>query len=144
VIETICDDCRQDRDHRQQWILPAAEACSRRGKYYAVKTVHLRSKKFQGPPLCDQQSPKSGDDTPLIEPQQITVDHLRRAADSWLGPSDPELMAKEWDESATPDVQPATNSPRRFGQLENLAASDNFDDPLPDTEIAAWEDDLPS
>ena len=44
--------------------------------------------------------------------------------------------------TATPDVQPATNSPRRFGQLENLAASDNFDDPLPDTEIAAWEDDL--
>jgi hypothetical protein len=94
--------------------------------------------------MCDQQSPESRDDTPLIEPQQITVDHLRRAADSWLGPSDPELMAKAWDESATPDVQSATNSPRRFGQLENLAASDNFDDPLPDTEIAAWEDDLPS
>jgi hypothetical protein len=92
--------------------------------------------------MCDQQSPKSRDDTPLNEPQQITVDHLRRAAASWRGLSDPQLMAKAWDESATPDVQPATISPRRFGQLEDLAASDNFDDPLPDTEMAAWEDDL--
>jgi hypothetical protein len=93
--------------------------------------------------MCDQQSPKSRDDTPLIEPQRITVDHLGLAADSWRGLSDPELMAKAWDESATPDVQPATDSPLTFGQLENLAASDNFDNPLPDTETAAWEDDSP-
>jgi hypothetical protein len=81
--------------------------------------------------MCDQQWPRSRDDTPLIEPQRITVDHLRRAADRWRGLSDPELMAKAWDESATPGVQPATNSSRRFGQLQNLTASENSDDPPP-------------
>ena len=45
------------------------------------------------------------------------------------------------EQPATPDVQPATNSPRRFGQLQNLSVPDNFDDPLPDAEIAAWEGD---
>ena len=34
---------------------------------------------------------------------------------------------------------PAQQRPRRFGQLPALAVPDNFDDPLPDAEIAAWE-----
>jgi hypothetical protein len=34
---------------------------------------------------------------------------------------------------------PALQRPRRFGQLPALAVPDNFDDPLPDAEIAAWE-----
>ena len=59
--------------------------------------------------MCDQQSPKSRDDTALIEPQQVTVDHLRRAADSWRGLSDPELMANAWDESATRGVPAGDN-----------------------------------
>ena len=33
-------------------------------------------------------------------------------------------------------IQPV---PRRFGQLPNLLVPDNFDDPLPDSELAAWE-----
>ena len=35
-------------------------------------------------------------------------------------------------------IQPV---PRRFGQLPNLVVPDNFDDPLPDSELAAWEGD---
>jgi prevent-host-death family protein len=35
-------------------------------------------------------------------------------------------------------VQPL---PRRFGQLPNLLVPDNFDDPLPDSELAAWAGD---
>jgi hypothetical protein len=77
--------------------------------------------------MCDQTPPKSRDDT---------LDHLRRAAERWRDLSDPEFMAKAWDEPATPDVQPVTNSPRRFGRL-----ADNFDDPLPDAEVTAWERD---
>ncbi|MGB3355544.1 MAG: hypothetical protein WBB00_22645 [Mycobacterium sp.] len=29
--------------------------------------------------------------------------------------------------------------PRRFGQLPDLAVPDDFDDPLPETELATWE-----
>jgi hypothetical protein len=81
--------------------------------------------------MCDQRSPRSRDDTPLNDPKQITVDQLRRAADRWRGLSDPEWMAKAWDESATRDGQSAIKSPRRFGRLEHLASSENFDDPQP-------------
>jgi hypothetical protein len=87
------------------------------------------------------EPPKSRDDTPVVEPQRMTVDHLRRAADRWRDLSDSMLMTKVWDEPATPDAQSVTNAPRRFGQLQNLSVPDNFDDPLPDAEIAAWEGD---
>lgn len=30
-------------------------------------------------------------------------------------------------------------SPRRFGQLPDLAVRDDFDDPLPETELDTWE-----
>lgn len=36
-------------------------------------------------------------------------------------------------------LTPAHEMPRRFGQLPTLAIPDGFDDPLPDSEIAAWE-----
>jgi antitoxin (DNA-binding transcriptional repressor) of toxin-antitoxin stability system len=36
-------------------------------------------------------------------------------------------------------LMPAQETPRRFGQLPNLPIPDGFDDPLPDSEIAAWE-----
>lgn len=36
-------------------------------------------------------------------------------------------------------LTPAHRHPRRFGQLPALAVPDNFDEPLPDAEIAAWE-----
>ncbi len=36
-------------------------------------------------------------------------------------------------------LSPAHQRPRRFGQLPALTVPDNFDDPLPDAEIAAWE-----
>ena len=29
--------------------------------------------------------------------------------------------------------------PRRFGQLPNLSVPDDFDEPLPEAELAAWE-----
>ena len=53
-------------------------------------------------------------------------------------------MANAWDEPATVDAQSATYPPRRFGQLQNLSVPDTFDDPITDTEIAAWEGDSPS
>ena len=36
-------------------------------------------------------------------------------------------------------LSPAQQRPRKFGQLPALVVPDTFDDPLPDTEIAAWE-----
>jgi prevent-host-death family protein len=36
-------------------------------------------------------------------------------------------------------LAPAHQRPRKFGQLPGLAVPDDFDEPLPDTEIAAWE-----
>lgn len=35
---------------------------------------------------------------------------------------------------------PITAVPRRFGQLSNLVVPEDFDDALPATELAAWED----
>ena len=35
-----------------------------------------------------------------------------------------------------PPVQPVA---RKFGQLPNLVVPKDFDDPLPDAELAAWE-----
>jgi hypothetical protein len=91
--------------------------------------------------MSDQTPPKSHDDTSAIEPHRKAAEHLRRVADSCRSLGDPMLMAKAWDEPVTSDVQPATTSPRRFGKLENLSVPDTFDDPLPDAEVAAWEDD---
>jgi prevent-host-death family protein len=34
---------------------------------------------------------------------------------------------------------PVQQTPRRFGQLPNLIVPDNFDEPLPETELVAWE-----
>jgi hypothetical protein len=76
--------------------------------------------------------------------QLLTVEDLRRAADSWRDLRDPVSMAKAWDEPVTFDVQSATNSPRRFGQLRSISVPDTFDDPLPDAEIGAWEGNSPS
>jgi hypothetical protein len=92
--------------------------------------------------MCDQM-PRKSNDTPADAPQPITVEHLRRAADSWRDLSDPVLMAKAWDEPAASDVQPPKNAPRRLGQLQNLSVPDTFDESLPDTELAAGEDDSP-
>mgnify|MGYP003498239032 CR=1 FL=1 len=36
---------------------------------------------------------------------------------------------------------PAEPRPRRFGQLPTLTVPDDFDEPLRDTEICAWEGD---
>ncbi len=36
-------------------------------------------------------------------------------------------------------LAPAHPRARRFGQLPALVVPDNFDEPLPDAEIAAWE-----
>lgn len=35
-------------------------------------------------------------------------------------------------------LAPVYEAPRRFGQLPNLAVPDDFDDPLPDSELDAW------
>lgn len=37
-------------------------------------------------------------------------------------------------------LTPARRRPRRFGQLPTLVVPAGFDDPLPDTEVAAWEE----
>ncbi|WP_204081361.1 type II toxin-antitoxin system Phd/YefM family antitoxin [Mycobacterium riyadhense] len=34
---------------------------------------------------------------------------------------------------------PVHETPRRFGQLPNVTVPDDFDDPLPESELAAWE-----
>ena len=36
-------------------------------------------------------------------------------------------------------LMPIQQTPRRFGQLPNLIVPDNFDEPLPETELVAWE-----
>lgn len=37
---------------------------------------------------------------------------------------------------------PATPTPRQFGQLPNLTVPGDFDEPLPDAELAHWEGDV--
>ena len=37
-------------------------------------------------------------------------------------------------------LSPYVDTPRRFGQLPTLTVPDDFDAPLPDSELAAWED----
>ena len=82
------------------------------------------------------------DKTPPHKPvERMTAEQLRRAADACRDLDDPTLMAKAWDEPVTPDMQAATNTPRQFGQLQDLSVSDTFDNPLPDVEVAAWEAD---
>jgi hypothetical protein len=70
-------------------------------------------------------------------PQQISP-RQRRLAEP-LGERDQFLAAV----GAHPDHD-RTTSPRRFGQLHNLAVPDTFDDPLPDAEMGAWEGDSTS
>jgi hypothetical protein len=94
--------------------------------------------------MCDQKPPKRRDDAPERTPRPMSVDDLRRAADSCRDLGDPALMAKAWDQPAMPDAQSTSDSPRIFGQLQNLAVPDNFDDRLPDAEIVAWEGDSPA
>ena len=36
-------------------------------------------------------------------------------------------------------ISPARTRPRTFGQLPNLAVPDDFDEPLPAEELAAWD-----
>ena len=36
-------------------------------------------------------------------------------------------------------LSPAQSRPRSFGQLPNLEVPENFDDPLPDSELTAWQ-----
>jgi prevent-host-death family protein len=38
-------------------------------------------------------------------------------------------------------LSPAEPRPRKFGQLPALVVPDNFDEPLPDAEVAAWQGD---
>lgn len=37
-------------------------------------------------------------------------------------------------------LSPFVDTPRRFGQLPTLTVPHDFDTPLPDSELAAWED----
>lgn len=39
-------------------------------------------------------------------------------------------------------LAPVQATPRRFGQLPNLTVPEDFDDPLPESELAAWEGNL--
>jgi hypothetical protein len=69
----------------------------------------------------------------------MTTDDLRRAADHCQDLDDPALMAQAWNEPAPRQERSATDSRRELGQLPNLYVPDDFDDPLSDTETAAWE-----
>jgi len=40
-------------------------------------------------------------------------------------------------------LSPAQARPRTFGLLPNLAVPEDFDDPLPDSEVANWEQQTP-
>ena len=93
--------------------------------------------------MSDQTPPKSRRAMPAVEPQRMNVEHLRRVADSGRDLGDPTSMAKASDKDATSDVQSAPNSPRSFGQLQDLSVPVTFDDPLPDAEITAWEGNSP-
>ncbi|EFG75402.1 hypothetical protein HMPREF0591_4502 [Mycobacterium parascrofulaceum ATCC BAA-614] len=98
------------------------------------------------PSAYDQRSSGSpmSDKAPRHKPaERMTAEQLRRAADACRDLDDPTLMAKAWDEPPPPDMQASTNTPRQFGQLQNLSVSDTFDNPLPDVEVAAWEADCP-
>jgi hypothetical protein len=68
----------------------------------------------------------------------MTPDDLRRAAERCRDLDDSALMAKAWDEPA-PTLQPPVV--RTFGRLPNISVSEEFDEPLPDAEIAVWEAD---
>jgi hypothetical protein len=93
--------------------------------------------------MCDRMRRKSHDEEPVVQPPRITVDGLGRAAKSDENLSDAASMANAGDTSVTPDVHPSTKSPRTFGQFPSLGVPENFDDPLPDAEIVAWEGDSP-
>jgi hypothetical protein len=82
--------------------------------------------------------------------QWLTVDDLRRLAQACRDLDDPVVMAKAWDgphdtregvraADSMHETAPTMKHPRSFGQLPNLAVPDTVDDPLPDTEIDAWE-----
>jgi hypothetical protein len=93
--------------------------------------------------MSDQTPPKSRRAMPAVEPQRVNVRHLGRVADSGRDLGDPTLTAKASDKEATFDVHPAPDSPRSFGQLQDLSVPDTFDDQLPDPEITAWEGNSP-
>jgi hypothetical protein len=101
-------------------------------------TVRLRTETFR----ARRCATRSRGSAAVSEPQRLTVERLCRAAKNVRDVGDPVLMATAWDEPATSDVRPAPNSARRFGQLQNLSVPAS-DDPLPDGEIAAREDDSP-
>ena len=67
---------------------------------------------------------------PPAEAAQVDYETLRSSAQG-------RAQAKAWDEPLAPDMHAATNTPRQFGQLQNLSLSDTFDNPLPDVEVAA-------
>jgi hypothetical protein len=67
---------------------------------------------------------------------------------------DPVVMARAWGDpddtregmraaNSMHETAPTMRDPRRYGQLPNLAAPDTVEDPLPDTEIDAWEGNSP-
>jgi len=41
-------------------------------------------------------------------------------------------------------LMPANPTPRQFGQLPKLVVPNDFDQPLPDSELANWEGEYPS
>lgn len=116
-------------------------------------------------PMCDRLPSKNRRDLAADVPQRardvpasrqrLTVDDLRRLAEACRDLDDPVVMARAWaDPNDTREGMRAANSmhetaptmkdPRRFGQLPNLAVPDTVEDPLPDTEIDAWEGNSPS
>jgi hypothetical protein len=63
----------------------------------------------------------------------VTLEHLRRFGDTYSDLGDPTIMTRAWR------LMPARRH-RSFGQLPGMHVPDDFDAPLPETEIAAWQD----
>lgn len=68
----------------------------------------------------------------------MTTDDLRRAVERCRDLDDSTLTAQAWDKPSPPAKPPGA---RIFGQAPNIRVPEDFDEPLPDAEIDAWEAD---
>jgi hypothetical protein len=107
-------------------------------KRVTLGPVNVTRKNFGFLRMCNQPPATNHEFSDPSERQGMTTDDLRRAAEGCRDLDDSALMAQAWDEPA-----PALESEvvRTFGQLPNIHVSGDFDEPLPDAEIAVWEAD---
>jgi hypothetical protein len=88
--------------------------------------------------MCNQPPTADHEFSGTSPRERVTTDDLQRAAECCRDLNDSALMAQAWDEPAPALEQSVV---RTFGQLPNVHVPENFDEPLPDAEIAVWEAD---